>query len=160
MAEPLRHRQTKGAETDMFSLTATAPHSDSTKALVWALSCQVVLFKSCHGASILVFESVAIISWSRPNCFCSPLRAATVKGGRRPSRSDLPLTVTSTAADLLNREDRLNEQRAGFYDDTEGSSPSGANFAPQTCIRLIREDRSHDAVVRIGGEAPRRRAHS
>jgi transposase len=25
-------------------------------------------------------------------------RAATVKGGRRPSRSDLPLTVASTAA--------------------------------------------------------------
>src|SRR5262249_7596976 len=30
-ADLLRHRQTKGAETDMFSLTATAPHSDSTK---------------------------------------------------------------------------------------------------------------------------------
>ena len=50
--------------------------------------------------------------------------------------------------------------RTGFCDDTEGSSPSGANFAPQTCIRLIREDRNHDAIVRIGGEAPRRRAHS
>src|SRR5271166_3777198 len=33
-------------------------------------------------------------------------------------------------------------------------------LAPQTCIRLIREDRNHDAVMRIGGEAPRRRAHS
>jgi hypothetical protein len=46
------------------------------------------------------------------------------------------------------------------YDDTEGSSPSGASIAPQTCIRSIREDRNHDAVMRIGGEAPRRRAHS
>ena len=31
MAEPLRHRQTKEAATDMFSLTATAPHLDSTQ---------------------------------------------------------------------------------------------------------------------------------
>jgi len=31
------------------------------------------------------------------------LRAATVKGGRRPSRSDLPLTVASTAAGFLDR---------------------------------------------------------
>jgi hypothetical protein len=45
-------------------------------------------------------------------------------------------------------------------DDTEGSSPSGASIAPQTCIRSIREDRNHDAVMRIGGETPRRRAYS
>ena len=43
---------------------------------------------------------------------------------------------------------------------SEGSSPSGASIAPQTCIRLIREDQNHDAVIRIGGEAPRRRPHS
>ena len=30
MADPLRHRQTKGAATDMVDLTATAPHPDST----------------------------------------------------------------------------------------------------------------------------------
>src|ERR1700730_7178447 len=30
MVEPLRHRQTKEAATDMFSLKATASHSDST----------------------------------------------------------------------------------------------------------------------------------
>jgi hypothetical protein len=81
-----------------------------------------------------------------------------VKGGQRPSRSDLPLMATSTAADLLGRESRF--RGTGVCDDTEGSSPSGANFAPQTCIRLIRADRDHDAVMRIGGEAPRRRAHS
>jgi hypothetical protein len=40
---------------------------------------------------------VAAISSSRPD-FDGPPRAVTVKGGRRPSRSDLPLTVTSTAA--------------------------------------------------------------
>src|SRR5580704_18147100 len=31
MVEPLRHRQTKGAETDMFEPNATASHLDSTK---------------------------------------------------------------------------------------------------------------------------------
>jgi hypothetical protein len=33
MAEPLRHRQTKGAATDMFDLKAAAPHLDSTYGL-------------------------------------------------------------------------------------------------------------------------------
>jgi len=43
---------------------------------------------------------------------------------------------------------------------SEGSSPSDASIAPQTCIRSIREDHNHDAVMRIGGEDLRRRAHS
>src|SRR5262252_10386909 len=46
------------------------------------------------------------------------------------------------------------------YDDAEGSPPSGASVAPHTCIRSVAEDRNHDAVMRIGGEAPRRWAHS
>jgi hypothetical protein len=45
-------------------------------------------------------------------------------------------------------------------DKSEGSSPSGAEIAPRPCIRSIRGDRNHDAVMRIGGEAPGRRAHS
>ena len=45
---------------------------------------------------------VATISSSRPNFDWLP-RAVTVKGGRRPSRSNLPLTVTSTAAGWLGR---------------------------------------------------------
>jgi len=31
MVEPVRHRQTKGAETDMFEPKATASHLDSTQ---------------------------------------------------------------------------------------------------------------------------------
>src|SRR6476660_8745674 len=31
MVEPVRHRQTKGAETDMFEPKATASHLDSTR---------------------------------------------------------------------------------------------------------------------------------
>ena len=47
---------------------------------------------------------------------------------------------------------------------SEGSSPLGANLAPHTCIRSVRLDPDHDAVMRIGvglqptgltrGEAP------
>ena len=51
--------------------------------------------------TISLFDLTATISSSQPN-FRWPLRAAAVKGGRRPSRSDLPLTVASTAADLLD----------------------------------------------------------
>src|SRR6266404_269244 len=40
----------------------------------------------------------------RPDLFFARLLgAAAVKGGRRPSRSDLPLTAASTAADLRDR---------------------------------------------------------
>ena len=35
-----------------------------------------------------------------------------------------------------------------------------SSIAPQPCIRSIREDRCHDAVIRIGGKAPGRRVHS
>jgi hypothetical protein len=90
--------------------------------------------------------------------FHPPLRKVAVKGGRRSSRSDLPLTVTSTAADLLDRESRFGELDSATI--PRGARHQAQNFAPQTCIRLIREDRNHDAVMRIGGEAPGRRAHS
>jgi hypothetical protein len=98
------------------------------------------------------FDREATISSSRPNL--------------RSGRQGWPTAIAERRAlDGHERSDRLVGSskpvlRTGFCDDTEGSSPSGANFAPQTCIRLILEDRNHDAVVRIGGEAPRRRAHS
>lgn len=119
------------------------------------------------GQLISLFDKPATISSSRPGCGW-PRRAVIVKGGRRPSRSDMPLTVTSTAAGWLRRawHPLLATRRARStfqsrrLDDSEGSSPSGANIAPQTCIRSILSDRNHDAVMRISGEAPRRRAHS
>ena len=33
---------------------------------------------------------------------------------------------------------------------SEGSSPLGADLAPHTCIRSVRLDPDHDAVMRIG----------
>jgi hypothetical protein len=58
------------------------------------------------------------------------------------------------------RRQRLAVDRTQNNKRSEVSSPSGASIAPQTCIRSIRQDQNHDAVMRIGGEAPRRRAHS
>ena len=88
-----------------------------------------------------------------------PPRAVTVKGGRRPSRSNLPLTVTSTAAGCVGRVRAF--LRCGKRRQFRGEfAISDADRAPQPCIRSIREDRNHDAVIRISGEAPGRRAHS
>ena len=128
----------------------------SAQGLVWGDCCQ-----GCCKGHLLV-RLACDISSSRPD-FRGALRAAAVKGGRRPSRSDLPLTAASTASDLLSRDDTGVVSpfvQIDNGDDTEGSSPSGALRAPRTCIRPTREDRNHDAVMRIGGEAPRRRAHS
>jgi hypothetical protein len=81
-----------------------------------------------------------------------PSRRGRQRSSRRCGRP-IPVKVSFRTCFLA----RFN---VANYDDTEGSSPSGASIAPQTCSRSIREDRNHDAVMRIGGEAPRRRAHS
>jgi hypothetical protein len=39
-------------------------------------------------------------------------------------------------------------------EDPRGVRHLGRVFAPHTCIRSVRLDRDHDAVMRIGGEAP------
>src|ERR1700683_2935568 len=39
MVEPVRHRRTKGAETDMFEPKATASHLDSTSTSLCGFSC-------------------------------------------------------------------------------------------------------------------------
>ena len=45
-------------------------------------------------------------------------------------------------------------------DDTRGARHLAPFIAPQPCIRWIHWDPDHDATMRIGGEAPGRRAHS
>jgi hypothetical protein len=85
-----------------------------THGLVWGDSCQV-----CCEQHLLV-RSAGDISSSRPD-FAGALRGAAVKGGRRPSRSDMPLTAASTAPDSLIRgrhwrgvPDRSNRQRRRY----------------------------------------------
>src|SRR5262249_9320397 len=46
------------------------------------------------------------------------------------------------------------------FDLIRGELVIGRGIAPQPCIRSIRVDRGHDAVMRIGGEAPGRQVHS
>ena len=44
--------------------------------------------------------------------------------------------------------------------DDRAELASGAVERHQTCIRSVRADRNHDAVIRIGSGAPGRRVHS
>ena len=48
----------------------------------------------------------------------------------------------------------------GVNDVQRGARPLARIIAPQACIRWTRGDPDHDAAMRIGGEAPGRRAHS
>ena len=104
------------------------PHFRRSKTLYGAITVKADL--QSFNLFISLFDQLVTIFSSRPS-FDWPPRTVTVKGGRRPSRSDLPLTVTSTAAGY-----------AGRQDNSEGSSSSGAEIAPQPCIRSIREDRT------------------
>jgi hypothetical protein len=112
-------------------------------------------------SSISLFDRACDISSSRPD-FAGALRGAAVKGGRRPSRSDLPLTAASTAPDSLGRDD--TGAVSPLLQIETATIPRGARHR----ARIARHElvfgrprgRYHDAVMRIGGEAPRRRAHS
>src|SRR6202011_2998479 len=75
---------------------------------------------------------------------------ASVDGRRRS-------TATSQAAPGVDRRLRAKEKL--------GRACQGDDIAPHPCIRWMLEDvilehPNHDAAMRIGGEAPRRRARS
>jgi hypothetical protein len=53
MVEPVRHRQTKGAETDMFEPKATASHLDSTRNGVMAVPSPQVRYQEVNGPSFI-----------------------------------------------------------------------------------------------------------
>jgi len=73
MAEPLRHRQTKEAETDMFSLQDTASHPDSTHRFTYrsAASCPL-LGDSRHGGCdadlVAVYEPLRLFGVLADGC--------------------------------------------------------------------------------------------
>ena len=94
--------------------------------------------------------------------FAGALRGVAVKGGRRPSRSDLPLTAASTAPDSLFGTTRAPCPRS--FRSTTATIPRGARHRARVARHELvfgrPKGRYHDAVMRIGGEAPRRRAHS
>jgi hypothetical protein len=80
----------------------------------------------------------------RPDLFFARAAARSDRQGwaEGPSRSDLPLTVTSTAADLLDRGRSFFALQCWATENTEGElAIVRAACAPQTCIRPTREDR-------------------
>src|SRR6266705_6796413 len=82
-------------------------------------------------------------------------RAGVVKVGRRTNLSACSpwpghaLTASSTTARLTRSGRR-----------SEGSLPSGADHRAATLYSVGPWGPDHDAVMRIGGKAPRRRTHS
>ena len=90
-----RFRRLSDAGPRCRSLRLDRPASET---LVWGDNCQADFQSFPSPCS----TSLTTISSSRPE-FDWPPRAVTVKGGRRPSRSDLPLTVASTAAGYVDR---------------------------------------------------------
>jgi hypothetical protein len=50
--------------------------------------------------------------------------------------------------------------QSSVLDDPRGARHRARKIALHTCIRQVRVDLDHDAVMRIGGKAPRRQAHS
>ncbi len=54
MVELVRHRQTKGAATDMFEPTATAPHLDSTDSGLSRLSLALIWLTVSKGWTLAI----------------------------------------------------------------------------------------------------------
>jgi hypothetical protein len=87
---------------------------------------------------------------------CPAATRSDGQGGQRPSRTRLD--GHEHGGGLGWSVER--SLQCGQTTTIRGGLPSRAEIAPQPCIRSIREDRNHDAVMGIGGEAPGQRAHS
>jgi hypothetical protein len=90
----------------------------------------------------------------RIRSIAKPARAGGVKAGRRPN-----LAAYSVARPHLDSFE--HDGTAGAVGMTIGGEPAfgRGSIAPRPCIRWV-QDPNHDALMRIGGEAPRRRTHS
>src|SRR6267378_4061576 len=78
MVEPVRHRRTKGAETDMFEPKATASHLDSTR-----LRCAVIAVASRLIWQKLTLERSAFHSIRSAQCFGGVLNRRPFLGEKR-----------------------------------------------------------------------------
>src|SRR3954463_1314454 len=96
-------------------------------------------------ASILSLVSMQCALAARSPCWL----------GRADQPSLLPLHAErcpEPRAQVARRKPSLDDQR--------GACHRARIIAPQPCIRSVQRVPDHDAVMRIGGEAPGRRAHS
>jgi hypothetical protein len=123
--------------------------------LVWGLYCQALRaasFMLSRSVSLFDLESVSSLS---THSIAKRARAGAVKVGRRTNLS----TRSAFARPYLD-----GSAHGGTLDAVgmtiRGEPACGrVSIAPQPCIRWSK-DPNHDAVMRIGGEAPRRRTHS
>jgi len=120
------------------------------------------------GDLISLFDPLATISSSRSN-FSSAAARSDGQGWPQAIAKRLALDGREHSGRLFGSEEArvviwgLPESLGQCWANGRryrGKLAIRRNVAPQTCIRSIREDRDHDAIMRISGEAPRRRAHS
>ena len=88
--------------------------------------------------------------------YCKPTRAGAVKVGRRPNLA----AYSALARPYLDSfEDDGTLSAVGMTIRGEPAFLGADQIASRPCIRWV-QDPNHDALMRIGGEAPRRRTHS
>ena len=130
------------------------PRGFSRLCLVWGFSCQgVSARRHLLSSSVPLFDPKAVSS-ARP--------------ALRPCRRAQKLSKVGRRTDLIACSALARPYLDSFQHDgtlvrsgrSEGSSLSGADQSRHNLVSGGPEDPNHDAAMRIGSEAPKRRAHS
>ena len=88
------------------------------------------------------------------HAMCAGGTVALLAWSRRPT---IPVAATRRT---LSGDSSTVARRKPSLDDQRGACHRARIIAPHPCIRQVQRGPDHDAVMRIGGEAPGRRAHS
>jgi hypothetical protein len=115
---------------------------------------------SCMGPPLSSAYFSSLISLVRPRRRLSLVPTAGFPGRRAQGVSRLAALQRPPSGSALTRPS-TRHARGDRDDVVEGSSQlaDATSIAPQPCIRWVKHP-DHDAVLRIGCEAPKRRAHS
>src|SRR4051812_44703057 len=89
-------------------------------------------------------------------------RPRSLSTGLRCAGGTVVVLARLRALAIIGRcpEIREHVRRTKAVDNQRGSLPSGADHRATTLYSVGPQGPDHDAVMRIGGEAPGRRAHS
>jgi hypothetical protein len=136
MVEPVRHRRTKGAATDMFEPKATASHLDSTQSgRSYASSISLPRFEPTSRPSRMFRDQTRFRNWRLR--MCSP--------GKIPSRNS---TRNQRAAYARNcRDPRRFCASASLYLASLAVSFTSTHFRTLTLRNLILWRTRHDSNV-------------
>jgi hypothetical protein len=153
-AESGRRRDVKetyfrdGSDSEVKDLVRERP-------LVWGFFCQPLRRGSSFSSSVSLFD-LKPVSSPRPT---SPRHCRAQGLSRLAVAPTLPPTPIIARPYLDGSE---HDGTLGVVGMTlsRGARLVGARIAPHACIRWVSYDPNHDAVMRIGSEAPRRRTHS